>query len=160
MLSAITRGRVTSCCSLVTWTAVASSSLFNAASDWAGSCVIITKRRRDRTPQGSIPNSDWARCDWQIEEAEAVLLPVVSTQAPRYSCDTYELQVLPPFQFFGPTGYKAAVGNYVIVYEVGKDEVVILYVRHGARRRPWKGEWHRCTPNCRGCGYKWTTYEV
>src|ERR1043166_7711755 len=65
-------------------------------------------------------------------KAEAVLLPVVSTQAPRYSCDTYELQVLPPFQFFDHTGYKSAVGNYVIVYEVGKDEVVILYVRHGA----------------------------
>jgi alkanesulfonate monooxygenase SsuD/methylene tetrahydromethanopterin reductase-like flavin-dependent oxidoreductase (luciferase family) len=33
------------------------SSLFNAANDWVGSCVIITKRRRDRTPKGSIPNS-------------------------------------------------------------------------------------------------------
>jgi toxin ParE1/3/4 len=32
------------------------------------------------------------------------------------------------------------VGNYLIVYEVGKDEVVIHYVRHGARRRPWEGE--------------------
>jgi addiction module RelE/StbE family toxin len=28
------------------------------------------------------------------------------------------------------------VGNYLIVYEVGEDEVVIHYVRHGARRRP------------------------
>jgi toxin ParE1/3/4 len=32
------------------------------------------------------------------------------------------------------------VGNYLIVYEVGKSEVVIHYVRHGARRRPWEGE--------------------
>ena len=32
------------------------------------------------------------------------------------------------------------VGNYLIVYEVGQDEVVIHYVRHGARRRPWEGE--------------------
>lgn len=32
------------------------------------------------------------------------------------------------------------VGNYLIVYEVGEDEVVIHYVRHGARRRPWEGE--------------------
>ena len=32
------------------------------------------------------------------------------------------------------------VGNYVIVYEVGQEEVVIHYVRHGARRRPWEGE--------------------
>jgi toxin ParE1/3/4 len=30
------------------------------------------------------------------------------------------------------------VGNYLIVYEVGNDEVIIHYVRHGARRRPWE----------------------
>ena len=32
------------------------------------------------------------------------------------------------------------IGNYLIVYEVGTDEVIIHYVRHGARRRPWEGE--------------------
>ena len=32
------------------------------------------------------------------------------------------------------------VGNYLIVYEIGPDEVIIQYVRHGARRRPWEGE--------------------
>ena len=32
------------------------------------------------------------------------------------------------------------IGNYLMVYEVGQDEVVIHYVRHGARRRPWEGE--------------------
>jgi toxin ParE1/3/4 len=32
------------------------------------------------------------------------------------------------------------VGNYLIVYEVGTDEVIIHYVRHGARRRPWERE--------------------
>ena len=32
------------------------------------------------------------------------------------------------------------IGNYLIVYEIGQDEVVIHYVRHGARRRPWEGE--------------------
>ena len=32
------------------------------------------------------------------------------------------------------------VGNYLIVYEVGQDEVIIHYVRHGARRRPWEKE--------------------
>ena len=32
------------------------------------------------------------------------------------------------------------VGNYLIVYEIGLDEVIIQYVRHGARRRPWEGE--------------------
>jgi toxin ParE1/3/4 len=31
------------------------------------------------------------------------------------------------------------VGNYLIVYEVGQDEVVIHYIRHGARQRPWEG---------------------
>ena len=35
---------------------------------------------------------------------------------------------------------RFSVGKYLIVYEVGKDEVVIHYVRHGARRRPWEGE--------------------
>jgi toxin ParE1/3/4 len=32
------------------------------------------------------------------------------------------------------------VGNYLIVYEVGAGEVIVQYVRHGARRRPWEGE--------------------
>ncbi len=32
------------------------------------------------------------------------------------------------------------VGNYLIVYEVAANEVVIHYVRHGARLRPWEGE--------------------
>jgi toxin ParE1/3/4 len=32
------------------------------------------------------------------------------------------------------------VGNYLIVYEVAQDEVIIHYVRHGARRRFWEGE--------------------
>jgi toxin ParE1/3/4 len=32
------------------------------------------------------------------------------------------------------------VGNYLIVYEIGADEVIVQYVRHGARRRPWEGE--------------------
>jgi toxin ParE1/3/4 len=29
------------------------------------------------------------------------------------------------------------VGNYLIVYEIVDDEVVVLYVRHSARPRPW-----------------------
>lgn len=32
------------------------------------------------------------------------------------------------------------IGNYLIVYEIDVDEVIIQYVRHGARRRPWEGE--------------------
>jgi addiction module RelE/StbE family toxin len=39
-----------------------------------------------------------------------------------------------------PRFRRFPVGNYLIVYEVGGDEVVIHYVRHGARRRPWQGE--------------------
>ena len=31
------------------------------------------------------------------------------------------------------------VGKYLIVYEIAADEVVIQYVRHGARRQPWEG---------------------
>jgi toxin ParE1/3/4 len=32
------------------------------------------------------------------------------------------------------------VGNYLIVYEIRQDDVIIQYVRHGARRRPWESE--------------------
>jgi toxin ParE1/3/4 len=32
------------------------------------------------------------------------------------------------------------IGRYLIVYEVTKEEVIIHYVRHGARRRPWEWE--------------------
>jgi toxin ParE1/3/4 len=32
------------------------------------------------------------------------------------------------------------VGKYLIVYEIGNDEVVVHYVRHTARSRPWEGE--------------------
>jgi toxin ParE1/3/4 len=35
---------------------------------------------------------------------------------------------------------RLPVGSYLIVYEVTADEVIIHYVRHGARRRPWEGE--------------------
>ena len=32
------------------------------------------------------------------------------------------------------------VGNYSIVYEIRVRTVIVQYVRHGARRRPWEGE--------------------
>ena len=80
MPSGITRARITSCCSLVIRISATSRSLFNAGSDWVGSCAITIKRRRDRTPNGSSRNSDSARCDWEIEVvAEAALLPVAPT---------------------------------------------------------------------------------
>src|ERR1700686_2319954 len=52
MLSAIIRGRTTSCCSLALPTSTARG-LCNAASDWVGSCAITIKRRPDRTPKVS-----------------------------------------------------------------------------------------------------------
>jgi plasmid stabilization system protein ParE len=39
-----------------------------------------------------------------------------------------------------PKFRRLPVGDYLIVYEVGTAEVVIHYIRHGARRRPWEGE--------------------
>jgi toxin ParE1/3/4 len=39
-----------------------------------------------------------------------------------------------------PKFRRLPVGDYLIVYEVGLAEVVIHYIRHGARRRPWEGE--------------------
>ena len=39
-----------------------------------------------------------------------------------------------------PKYRRFPVGNYLIVYEVGSNEVVIHYVRHGARLRPWEDD--------------------
>jgi toxin ParE1/3/4 len=39
-----------------------------------------------------------------------------------------------------PGFLRFPVGNYLIVYEIANDEVIILYVRHSARARPWEGE--------------------
>jgi toxin ParE1/3/4 len=35
---------------------------------------------------------------------------------------------------------KLVIGNYLIIYQVLNNEVIIQYVRHGARRRPWEGQ--------------------
>jgi len=35
---------------------------------------------------------------------------------------------------------RLPVSNYLIVYEVAQAEVIIHYVRHGARLRPWDDE--------------------
>jgi len=32
------------------------------------------------------------------------------------------------------------IGNYLMVYEVTDAEVIVHYIRHGARRRPWEGQ--------------------
>ena len=39
-----------------------------------------------------------------------------------------------------PKFRRFPVGNYLIVYEVELKEVIVHYVRHGARLRPWEGE--------------------
>ena len=39
-----------------------------------------------------------------------------------------------------PRFRRISIGNYLIVYEVGSDDVVIHYVRHGAQRRRWEGD--------------------
>jgi len=39
-----------------------------------------------------------------------------------------------------PRFRRFPLGKYLIVSAVGEDEVIIHYVRHGARRRPWEGE--------------------
>jgi toxin ParE1/3/4 len=39
-----------------------------------------------------------------------------------------------------PRFRRFPVSGYLIVYEVGSNEVIVHYVRHGARLRPWEGE--------------------
>lgn len=35
---------------------------------------------------------------------------------------------------------KFVVGSYLLIYEIAATEIIIHYVRHGARPRPWAGE--------------------
>jgi toxin ParE1/3/4 len=39
-----------------------------------------------------------------------------------------------------PGFLRFPVGKYLIVYEIGNAEVVVHYVRHSARPRPWEGD--------------------
>lgn len=39
-----------------------------------------------------------------------------------------------------PRFRRLPVGRYLIIYEIGMSDVVVQYVRHGARPRPWEGE--------------------
>ncbi len=39
-----------------------------------------------------------------------------------------------------PKFRRFPVGNYLIVYEVEQSEVIVHFVRHGARRRPWEDQ--------------------
>lgn len=35
---------------------------------------------------------------------------------------------------------RIVVGNYLVVYEMAASEIIVHFIRHGARRRPWEGE--------------------
>lgn len=37
-----------------------------------------------------------------------------------------------------PRFRRLVIGNYLLVYEIAPDEIVIHYLRHGARRRAWE----------------------
>lgn len=39
-----------------------------------------------------------------------------------------------------PEFRSVTVGNYLLVYKVHQDEVLIRYVRHGARKRVWEND--------------------
>jgi toxin ParE1/3/4 len=69
------------------------------------------------------------------EEAAARLVARVEQVAGRIAENPYMGEATRKLRF-----RRFPVGNYLIVYEVAADEVIIHYVRHGARRRPWEGE--------------------
>ena len=101
MPSGTTRARVTSCCSLVIRISATSRSLFNAGSDWVGSCAITIKRRRNRTPKGSIPELRF--CAMRLGNRGsrgsrfATRRPNSAHRQARSPC---EVQVLPPLRYF------------------------------------------------------------
>jgi toxin ParE1/3/4 len=35
---------------------------------------------------------------------------------------------------------KFVVGNYLMIYEIAANEIIVHYVRHAARQRPWEDE--------------------
>src|SRR5262249_51391376 len=104
MPSGITRARVTSCCSLVIGISATSRSLFNAGSDWVGSCAITIKRRRDRTPKGSIP--ELRSCAMRLGDRGSRFATRRPNSALRQARPPCEVQVLPPFQYFDHTGAR------------------------------------------------------
>ena len=110
MPSGTTRARVTSCCSLVIRISAASRSLFNAGSDWVGSCAITIRRRRDRTPKVRSRNPDSANprpailTSRKSSKSRKPLCYRRPNSALRLARSPCQVQVLPPFQFFDHTG--------------------------------------------------------
>jgi hypothetical protein len=92
-------------CFLVSRTSAAICSLSNAASDWVGSCATITKRRRDRTPKAQPRPLTLRAATGRSRQSRKTPCYTLS-QICRFGklLTHYELQVLPPFQFFDHTG--------------------------------------------------------
>jgi toxin ParE1/3/4 len=92
---------------------------------------------RLRYERGALADLDeiFANIAKDNQDAAARLVARVEQVAARISEQPYlgETTRNPKFRRF-------PVGKYLIVYEVAPDEVVIHYVRHGARLRPWEGE--------------------
>lgn len=39
-----------------------------------------------------------------------------------------------------PNFRRVLIGRYILVYELKSNEVIVSYLRHGSRKRPWEGE--------------------
>src|SRR5580700_6298079 len=102
MLSAIIRGRTTSCCSPVIL-ASAAPDLCNAVSDWVGSCVITIKRRRVRAPNAQSCTLTPPRRSGDREAAEDLWNPLSQLTRPVSLPTRYDLPVRPPLEFFDRT---------------------------------------------------------
>ena len=99
-------------CFLVTRTSATIYSLFNAASDWVGSCATITKRRRDRTPKARPRPLTLRAATGRSRQSRKTPCYTLS-QICRFGklLTHYELQVLPPFQFFDHTGFVLTISR-------------------------------------------------
>src|SRR5215510_3173647 len=110
MPSAITRARVTSCCSPVIRISAASRTPFNVGSDWVGFCAITIKRRRNRTPpKVQSWNSGSARCAWEIGEVAEAALPRVAPTLRSGDLHRPVKYRFPPFEYFGHTGLLGSI---------------------------------------------------
>jgi plasmid stabilization system protein ParE len=61
--------------------------------------------------------------------------------SPASNAATAEIAAQPKFGRSNPQSEIPSISrNYLIVYEVESNEVIVHFVRHGARRRPWESE--------------------
>jgi hypothetical protein len=91
--------------SVVIWISAASRSLFNAGSDWMGSCAITIKRRCDRCPSVQSQNSAPALLRAAIKRSrKSRKLLCYSPPNLALRLTARKVKVLPLFKFFGPRG--------------------------------------------------------